>query len=546
MGADEPRYAQVAREMLARRDLITPTLAGLPWFEKPPLLYWLMMASYRVLGVNEYAARLGPAICGLLTALFVYWLGKNVDVFSGAMSPGNGVGSEPVSRESANALGRWSALIWLSSGGAITFSRGASFDIVLTMTVTGAFACFFVYEVRARSEGVPACGLLASLAMVSESSRQVLLLFGFYFFVGLSLLAKGLIGPVLIFGVTGAYYLVRRELPTHRLIKSLLWGLPLSFVVAGVWYGPMLAHHGWTFIDQFIIQHHFARFLSNKYHHPGPFYFYVPVVVIFAIPWTIVFGAALLSARRWRWRGESSLDRVRVLAIVWIIVPLVFFSLSGSKLSGYILPALPAVALLVGERIVCFLRVERGELVLRLTGLALMAVAVGGASYGSHHYSIVRICLGLGFVPLVIVGGAALVWPRAARLLFLLTAIAALTSSVVLLKCAAPQAARAESVRDLLAAAAVRGYVTTPVVQLHDLDRTLEFYAAGRVRHGPDGEPLRFEGVQQVLDAARRNGGQVLCLVPVEYESQLTSYQAVETEVIGSNGRVALLAVHAK
>ena len=71
LGPDEPRYAEVAREMLARRDLVTPTLGGMPWFEKPPLLYWLMMASYRVFGVGEYAARFGPAICGLVSAVFV-------------------------------------------------------------------------------------------------------------------------------------------------------------------------------------------------------------------------------------------------------------------------------------------------------------------------------------------------------------------------------------------------------------------------------------------------------------------------------------------
>ncbi len=87
VGPDEPRYAQVAREMLARHDLITPTLGGLPWFEKPPMLYWMMMASYRVFGVNEFSARLGPAICALLTAILVYWIAS--------------AGSGPSVRESA-------------------------------------------------------------------------------------------------------------------------------------------------------------------------------------------------------------------------------------------------------------------------------------------------------------------------------------------------------------------------------------------------------------------------------------------------------------
>ena len=79
LGPDEPRYAAVAREMFARRDFITPTLGGRPWFEKPPLLYWMMILSYRVLGVSEYAARLGPALCGVLTAVFVYWIGSAIE-----------------------------------------------------------------------------------------------------------------------------------------------------------------------------------------------------------------------------------------------------------------------------------------------------------------------------------------------------------------------------------------------------------------------------------------------------------------------------------
>ncbi|HKP45888.1 MAG TPA: phospholipid carrier-dependent glycosyltransferase, partial [Pyrinomonadaceae bacterium] len=79
VGPDEPRYAEIAREMFARGDFITPTLGGAPWFEKPPLLYWLIAASYRVFGVNEFAARFGPALCGLVTAAFVWWTAKNVE-----------------------------------------------------------------------------------------------------------------------------------------------------------------------------------------------------------------------------------------------------------------------------------------------------------------------------------------------------------------------------------------------------------------------------------------------------------------------------------
>src|SRR5260221_2133538 len=101
--------------MFARRDLITPTLGGLPWFEKPPLLYWLMIAAYRVFGVNEFAARLGPAICGLVSGAFVYWLCETIE--NAALGKEDG-------QQRLIGLGRGSALAWLTRLDAIVLSRG--------------------------------------------------------------------------------------------------------------------------------------------------------------------------------------------------------------------------------------------------------------------------------------------------------------------------------------------------------------------------------------------------------------------------------------
>src|ERR1043166_2988610 len=196
--------------MFARHDFITPTIGGHPWFEKPPLLYWLMMISYRVLGVSEYAARLGPALCGLLTGVFVYLIGRSTDELNGA----------PKADDDSAHAGGWSALVWLSSVGAIIFSRGASFDIVLTLTVTGAMACFIVSETSDRA----------------DAGRWWRI--GFYIFAALSLLAKGLVGFVIIFGVVACYFVVKREWPRKSFIISLAWGLPLSIAIAALWYGP--------------------------------------------------------------------------------------------------------------------------------------------------------------------------------------------------------------------------------------------------------------------------------------------------------------------
>ena len=531
LGPDEPRYAEVAREMFARHDLITPTLGGMPWFEKPPLVYWFMIASYRVFGVSEYAARLGPAMCGLLTAAFVYWIGKSVERVSG---PATGEDSE----QRREGLGRFSALIWLSSLGAIVFSRGASFDIVVTLTVTGALGCFLVWHVRS----APGAGNDAG----EPQARMRALLVGFYLFIGLSLLAKGLIGIVIPFGVIAMYFLIRRERPSKQFVKSLFWGILLALAVAAVWFGPMLSRHGWKFIDQFIVQHHFARFVTNKYHHPAPFYFYLVVLVALSLPWTIFLGATFLSSRRLRWRGKLTLDRFRVFALCWIAVPVIFFSFSESKLTAYILPVLPAVALLIGERVTCFLLAERGDLVLRLSGLLLIALGAAGGWYFARRSGFNFVTIIVVASPLMVVGVIALVRPQLRRALLVLIPVATFAMCVLTLIYVAPALARPESVRDLLVAASARGYGAVPVVQLHTVERTAEFYAADRMNYRPDGEPVKFEGVAQVAEAARRSGGLVLCFVPREYAVQLTSNPSIQTEVIADNGRVSLVVVRAR
>ena len=132
----------IISEMLARHDFITPTLGGLPWFEKPPLLYWLIIASFRVLGVSEYAARLGPAVCALLSAVGVFWIGEKVAHHQARLAGRS---------EGNNSFPVLSALVFLSSGGVIVFARGATFDIVITMTLTLALACFFVGEIASTS-----------------------------------------------------------------------------------------------------------------------------------------------------------------------------------------------------------------------------------------------------------------------------------------------------------------------------------------------------------------------------------------------------------
>jgi 4-amino-4-deoxy-L-arabinose transferase-like glycosyltransferase len=441
LGPDEPRYAQVAREMFLSGDLITPTLGGHTWFEKPALLYWMIVAAFKIFGVSEWSARLGPALCGLLTILALWCVGREVE-------------------KEYSHFGFWSVIVTASSLGLIVFSRAASFDVVITMTTTWSLAFFLLHE-------------------LPGTRRKRLLLAGFYAFVGLSLLAKGLVGIVIPFGVIGVYYLLRRSWPARSIWLSLWWGVPLALAVSAIWYGPVIAKHGWTFIDEFFIQHHFARYVSNKYHHPQPIYFYPVIILMLALPWSVHFISALVKVHRWEWRGGDSLSVVRVFSLAWLLLPIVFFSFSGSKLPGYVLPALPAAALLVSDR---------------------------------------------------------LTFGRNARWPLLIAAATAVMVLVVLNFFAAPFARR-ESVRDLLLLADARGYANARVVAQRRDDRSAEFYAHGRVVYGPNGEPLTFDEIS--VDEARARGGKFVVFIPVEYAENFRG--APKIEILGDNGKTAVL-----
>ncbi|HYG80955.1 MAG TPA: glycosyltransferase family 39 protein [Pyrinomonadaceae bacterium] len=504
VGPDEPRYSQVAREMFERGDPVTPTLGGHTWFEKPALLYWMMMAGYKLFGVSEWSARLGPALCGLLTVFLIYWVGRRVE------------------RGSENGTAPWGAVALASSAGLIVFARAASFDVVVTAATTLALSCFFVAEIE------------------TGRKRRLLLLAAFHAAVGLSLLAKGLVGVVVPFGVVGLYYLLRREWPRKDFLLSLLWGVPLAVLVAGLWYGPVIARHGWTFVDEFFVQHHFARFVSNQYRHPQGFYFYLPVMLTLALPWTAYLVAELAQARRWRWRDGSAEARARVFALAWLAAPVLFFSVSQSKLPGYVLPALPGAVLLAGFALARFVRGESRNAAMRATGALLLVMAAAGVVYALRTREVTLACALGAVAPLVAAGALAILWRERRALRVELICSAMFISIAIVLNCAVGPVGQRESVRDLLRLADARGYSALPVFYMLTDDRTGEFYAGGRLAYRPDGEPFRFDGAQEAAAAARERGGAALVLVPVQWTNQLTDYRAVETEIIGDNGVLTL------
>lgn len=510
LGADEPRYAQVAREMFERGDAVTPTLGGHTWFEKPALPYWTVIAGFKMFGVAEWSARLGAACAGWLTVLLVGWMAKRVEELEGE-------GTSSWLQLSVGAVAATSA-------GLIVFSRAVNFDIFITMTATCALAFFFAAELE------------------NAGRKKRWLLAGFYAGMGAALLAKGLIGVVIPCGVVAVYYLLRRRRPDAW--KSAFWGFLITVAVASFWYAPVIARHGWTFIDEFFVKHHFARYLSNKYHHPQPFWFYLAIIPALMLPWSVFLASAIYHARSWNPRGEDAVSKLRFFALAWVLFPLIFFSASNSKLPGYILPVLPGAALLAGERLAAFLRGTGSARTLRATGALTFVVAVAGLVYAQKATDLSPAGIALVVAPVIVVSGYVFFMARRReRSMWLVVGVSFLTTLLVAGSVLEKVTSRG-SVRELLRAAEARGYGASPVLNLHTIERTAEFYAAGRLTYDEGrGAPLKFEGAGEVWEEARRRGKAVLVIVPREYVGQLLNFPWLESEVIGHNGSIMLVAV---
>ncbi len=297
LGPDEPRYAEVAREMFQSGDYVTPHLNGQPWFEKPVLMYWGAALGYKLFGVNELGARFPSALAATICVFLIYWCGR---------------------RLWDRTVGLFAALIMASSVGFFAFARAASMDMPLTACLTAALVFF-----------------LAGVNDGTDSRRWWFYLF--YASLGAGCLAKGPIAFFLPAVALFCFVMIRGARDEWR-----TWHPEGGFIALGIalpWYLACTWANGFRFIQVFIISNNLERFATTVFGHQRPFYFYVPVLLLLTFPWTFL----LIPALRRQWgRNEQ-------LMAWWAIVPFVFFSFSGSKLPGYILPMVPPIALLCAK-----------------------------------------------------------------------------------------------------------------------------------------------------------------------------------------------------
>lgn len=299
LGPDEPRYARVAIEMSRSGDLVTPTLQGKAWLEKPALYYWMAAAAFRALGETETAARLPALVAALLLVGATALVGARLYGGASGLHAGFALGS--------------CLLVFM-------YGRAASMDMLLAATVTASIGLL----------ALAALGIAGRLAIPAA-----------FVFAALATLAKGPLGALLPALAAGGYIVAARDWRfLRRLASPLAW--ILFFLVAAPWYLLVLRAEGRAFVDTFLLDHNLQRFTSTVHRHPGPVVYYLPVLVAGFFPWSGLLVPALATV-------HPRTSRADLFVLSWLAVPLVFFSLAGSKLPGYILPCLPPLALLMGR-----------------------------------------------------------------------------------------------------------------------------------------------------------------------------------------------------
>ncbi len=294
---DEGRYAEIGREMAAADgDWLIPHLNGIPHYQKPPVFYWLTAISLKTFGVSEFAARLPVALCAMGTLLFSIGISR---------------------RLYGNELSAKLTLVILASSPLFfILSRLITPDTTMTFWITGA---------------------IYSLTRAQESRRWGWLLF---VFAGLGFLTKGPVSFLIPFCAAIGYSISLKRTTGQSLRLPWVSGIILSLLIGLSWFlilairVPELADYFWKYE---LVE----RFGSSAHGRSRPVWFFIPIIIVGFLPWTIV--SFQMTPRIVRLRSERA-----GLFIGWLVIPFLILSLSGSKLPTYLLPLFPGLAVCLG------------------------------------------------------------------------------------------------------------------------------------------------------------------------------------------------------
>jgi 4-amino-4-deoxy-L-arabinose transferase-like glycosyltransferase len=324
--ADESRYGEISREMVASGDWLTPRLNGFKYFEKPPLQYWTTAALFEILGERDWVARLSTALLGFAGIALTFFAANRL------FGP---------------PTGAYAAAILAGSPLYVVLGQVNTLDMCVT---------FFL-----------------SAAMFALAMRRML---WFWIACALAVLSKGLIGIVLPAGAVAVYIVLRRDREFVTRLRPVAGGA-LFLALAAPWFIAVSAANP-EFAHFFFVQEHFERFTTEMHQRVHPWWYFVPVLAAGMAPWLVPLGHAALRALRRKNRDSPYFPDAEALLWCWALVVFVFFSISSSKLPPYILPIVPALAVLAARSLTAsVLRVQ--------SGLLLVGSLV--AAYIVHRYA---------------------------------------------------------------------------------------------------------------------------------------------------------------
>jgi len=305
---DEGRYVGVAWEMVRTGNWLVPTLDTLPFFHKPPLFYWLSACAIATFGNHEWAARL-PSLLAATAAV--------IGLFNF------------LRRWAGQATALTALLVIVTMPYFFVAAQFANLDMLVAACITGTILC--------TADVV--------LALRHRRRSRALTLVGAYLFAALGVLAKGLIAIAIPALVVSLWLVSMRN--TRVLVRLISWpGILLFATIAIPWFALMETWYS-DFLDYFFIHHHVQRFLSSDFNGKQPYWFFVPLMFAVTLPWSAFLPWAFRKA------GEDGIGPdLRRLLWIWLAATLAFFSIPSSKLVGYVLPAAPALAVLVALAIV--------------------------------------------------------------------------------------------------------------------------------------------------------------------------------------------------
>ncbi len=337
----EPLFAEAARQMTVTDNWITPYFNEETRFDKPPLVYWLMAMFYQVIGVNEWAVRLPSAI----SAIALIILGFYTLRYFGFT---NNISKQINQKQLWISAWIGSALMGLNLQTIIWGRTGVS-DMLLSGCMGSGLFCFFWGYVSEDNQDK------LSLNNIKSTIPEQLKLpnkwyLSFYILTALAVLTKGPVGIVLPgFIILCFLVYVNQFWSVVREIK-IFWGLIIFFLITTPWYVLVIIENGRLFIDSFFGYHNFERFTDVVNGHEAPWYFYFIVVLVLFSPWSVYLPLSIIRSNLWKygfWQKQPRKYHLKIFALWWFIVIFSFFSISVTKLPSYVLPLIPAAAILV-------------------------------------------------------------------------------------------------------------------------------------------------------------------------------------------------------